>query len=255
MHYLIGKERRKNSKDTTEGSRIKSKQTRFSSSPLHRASSSTYSLNTNESLKGVGAGSEEGKNSFSNSPLSLQNPSLISHRVHPKSTPNIFGVSGTKDGRDADRSPSTSPKTKMRNSLPQTGLPYNQDRTRTKTLSHRDSTLSTGSTMSTHNTHRDRESLGSISSVRSRTSNSNTPHTAPEVNSFGNKIWSLRVVDMRLLMSISIRDSVFGYVGRCFEFFQYDVVVRYVTLRYLSLYSITFHHISLHYSTVQYSIA
>ena len=72
---------------------------------------------------------------------------------------------------------------------------------------------------------RERDSTGSSSS-RSRLSH--TLHNSESISSFGDKIWGLRVVDMRLLMTIGIRDTVFGYVGRCFDFFQYDVVVSYI---------------------------
>jgi hypothetical protein len=42
--------------------------------------------------------------------------------------------------------------------------------------------------------------------------------------SFGNKIWGLRIVDMRLLWTIHIRDKAFTYVIRYFDFFQYDEI-------------------------------
>ncbi len=46
--------------------------------------------------------------------------------------------------------------------------------------------------------------------------------TAP--SSFGNKIWGLRVVDMRLLFTIDMRDRLFGYVVRFQDYFKYDDV-------------------------------
>ena len=38
-------------------------------------------------------------------------------------------------------------------------------------------------------------------------------------------------------MTIAIRDSVFGYVGRCFEYFEYDVLVctEAILNRFISL--------------------
>ena len=41
-------------------------------------------------------------------------------------------------------------------------------------------------------------------------------------SSFGNKIWGLRVVDMRLLMTVDMRDRLFGYVLKFQEYFTYD---------------------------------
>ena len=228
LHTLIGHERRKKSFDTTEGTKIKSQQTRFSSSPKHRAyfPSNNNTTNPEDPFRGTGMGTD--LNRFSNSPLSLLNPSLLQHKSHTKNPMNNPGPHGTKDGIDGTRSPASM--NRMKSGVPQTSLP---DNTRTRTLVHRDSSSSVGSIMSpyptqsphthTHSIHRDRDSTASVTSVRSRTSNSNS---TPEVNPYGDKIWGLRVVDMRLLMTIGIRDSVFGYVGRCFEFFQYDVVVR-----------------------------
>ena len=41
-------------------------------------------------------------------------------------------------------------------------------------------------------------------------------------SSFGNKIWGLRVVDMRLLMTVDMRDRLFGYVLKFQEYFASD---------------------------------
>ena len=235
LHTLIGNERRKKSSDNTEGTRIKSQQTRFSSSPKHRAYFSSNLINPEDPFRGTGMGTivgTEGKNRFSNSPLSLSNPSLLQHRIYSKNSLNTPGFDGIKDGIDGTRSPTSMSRMKL--GVSQTNLP---DSIRTRTLVHRDSASNVGIMMSpytthsphthTHSMHRDRDSTASVTSVRSRTSNSNT---TPEVNPYGDKIWGLRVVDMRLLMTIGIRDSIFGYVGRCFEFFQYDVVVRCLIL-------------------------
>lgn len=39
-------------------------------------------------------------------------------------------------------------------------------------------------------------------------------------SSFGGKIWGLRVVDVRILFTIQIRDIMFNYVGRCMDLFS-----------------------------------
>ena len=45
----------------------------------------------------------------------------------------------------------------------------------------------------------------------------NTRAAVDETSSFGNKIWGLRVTDLRLLFTIGIRDILFGYVARTMD--------------------------------------
>jgi hypothetical protein len=176
LHQFIGKERRKSSLDTTDATRIKYLQTRFSASPLQRTASSRQFV--------------EGDNEMSRkfSSLSLMNPSSLFGSIDLPSCNTPLGPQ--------------SPRREGASRTPKEGIQREN---------------STGS---------------SNSASSSRHPKNNVCHTVHDASSsFGNKIWGLRVVDMRLLMTIAIRDSVFGYVSRCFEFFKYDVVVSL----YLSL--------------------
>lgn len=46
---------------------------------------------------------------------------------------------------------------------------------------------------------------------------SNPDDMQEDSSSYGNKIWGLRVIDLRLLFTIDIRDVIFGYVARCMD--------------------------------------
>ena len=49
--------------------------------------------------------------------------------------------------------------------------------------------------------------------------NTNTTNTSLQI---GRKIWKLRVVDIRLLWSLSLRDDIFLYVFKCLDMFVYS---------------------------------
>lgn len=186
LHLYIGKERRKSSLDNTDATRIKYLQSRFSASPVQRR---VCNRSTTDGIVGDGL-----KSSAS---LSLLNPSSIPLSLSLSPSAGVRNRNGTGS------------------SVPSSGYSPLGGRGGCAILLnklHRES--SSGSNCSTASKSR---SLGGTSSAS----------RVPEgVSSFGNKIWGLRMVDMRLLMTIAIRDSVFGYVGRCFEYFEYDVLVR-----------------------------
>ena len=171
LHLFIGKERRKSSLDTTDATRIKYLQSRFSASPLQRTASSRHFVE----------GEDEMTRKFSS--LSLLNPSSLFGSIDLPSCTTPLG--------------------------PQSPRREGASRTPKEGIQRENSNCSSNSASSRHQKH----NVGGSTGVHDASS------------SFGNKIWGLRVVDMRLLMTIAIRDSVFGYVARCFEFFKYDVVV------------------------------
>ena len=181
LHSFIGKDRRKSSTDTTDATRIKYLQTRFSASPLQRSISKISSVDVDN---------DENIGRFSS--LSLLNPSSLSGNAVPLMTLTPTGSCSPLGGRS-----NSSMHTKLR----------------------RDNSEASNSTYGTYSRPR-------------KGQNQNNVRTSIEASSFGNKIWGLRVVDMRLLMTIAIRDVFFGYVGCCFNSFQYDVVVSFITTRF-----------------------
>ena len=195
LHLYIGKERRKSSLDNTDATRIKYLQSRFSASPVQRRVCSRPSIDAERDLAKGG----EREDGVKKCPLSL---------VDPASMPPTLSLSPSIGTRNQNEAGSSVPSSSYSPLGGRGGCAILLNKL------HRES--STGSNNST--TPKSKSSKAHASASGSR---------VPEgVSSFGNKIWGLRMVDMRLLMTIAIRDSIFGYVGRCFEYFEYDVLVR-----------------------------
>ena len=62
-------------------------------------------------------------------------------------------------------------------------------------------------------------SLDSIESGKATISTPKSTNNDTD-NPFGNKIWGLKVRDIRILFTIKIRDILFGYIARCMDAFQ-----------------------------------